>query len=176
VSDCFSICLNAQDSSGLHRPTMVPFIEPDMVAQHHRHIVAYAELLAQWGLHYKSTEVRRSIPNLQNSKIEAAVESRDGDKILSVERLCTTCASTSDGLKPFGTCTYNHNWSSSMKCTVCRLPARGKHYCAHCDLPAQVSSRAHETVLTVHACCPHGMLEEGVYSHQIVPFRVWVPV
>ncbi|CEL52196.1 putative RWD, RING finger and WD repeat-containing protein C11E3,05 OS=Schizosaccharomyces pombe (strain 972 / ATCC 24843) GN=SPAC11E3.05 PE=1 SV=1 [Rhizoctonia solani AG-1 IB] len=106
-------------------PTMVPFIEPDMVAQHHRHIVAYAELLAQWGLHYKSTEVRRSIPNLQNSKIEAAVESRDGDKILSVERLCTTCASTSDGLKPFGTCTYNHNWSSSMKCTVCRLPARG---------------------------------------------------
>ncbi|CAE6432359.1 unnamed protein product [Rhizoctonia solani] len=38
-------------------PTMVPFIEPDMVAQHHKHIVAYAELLAQWGLHYKSTEL-----------------------------------------------------------------------------------------------------------------------
>ncbi|CAE6462435.1 unnamed protein product [Rhizoctonia solani] len=37
-------------------PTMVPFIEPDMVAQHHRHILAYAELLTQWGLHHKSTE------------------------------------------------------------------------------------------------------------------------
>ncbi|KAG8691847.1 hypothetical protein FRC11_007813 [Ceratobasidium sp. 423] len=106
-------------------PTMVPFIEPDMVAQHHKHIVAYAELLAQWGLHHKSTEVRKSIPNLQKSKIEAKVESRDMGKILSVERSCITCATTSDGQKPFGTCSYDHNWSSSMKCTVCRLPARG---------------------------------------------------
>ncbi|KDN51527.1 hypothetical protein RSAG8_00072, partial [Rhizoctonia solani AG-8 WAC10335] len=105
-------------------PTMVPFVEPDMVAQHHMHIVAYAELLAQWGLYHKSTEVRKSIPNLQK-KIEANVESRDTGKILSVERSCITCASTSDGQKPFGTCSYDHNWSSSMKCTVCRLPARG---------------------------------------------------
>ncbi|KEP54408.1 putative RWD, RING finger and WD repeat protein C11E3,05 [Rhizoctonia solani 123E] len=106
-------------------PTMVPFVESDMVTQHHTHIIAYAELLAQWGLHHKSTEVRKSIPNLQNSKIEAALESRDVGKILSVERSCITCASTSDGQKPFGTCSYDHNWSSSMKCTVCRLPARG---------------------------------------------------
>ncbi|KAF8758508.1 WD40 repeats protein [Rhizoctonia solani] len=107
------------------RPTMVPFIESDAVARHHRHIMAYAELLAQWGLNYKSTEVRKSIPNLQKSKVEATVELRDAGKILAVERSCITCASTSDGLKPFGTCSYDHNWSSSMKCTVCRLPARG---------------------------------------------------
>ncbi|KAJ1310171.1 hypothetical protein OPQ81_006915 [Rhizoctonia solani] len=106
-------------------PTMVPFVEPDRVAQYHRHIAAYAELLAQWGLHQKSTEVRKSIPNLQRTKIEAKVESRDTGKILSVERSCIICATTSDGLKPFGTCSYDHNWSSSMKCTVCRLPARG---------------------------------------------------
>ncbi|CAE6525450.1 unnamed protein product [Rhizoctonia solani] len=98
-------------------PTMVPFIESDMVVQHHKHIAAYAELLAQWGLHHKSTEVRKSIPNLQRSKVEAKVESRDTGKILSVERSCITCATTSDGQKPFGTCSYDHNWSSSMKCT-----------------------------------------------------------
>ncbi|GAB1517411.1 hypothetical protein RhiTH_000459 [Rhizoctonia solani] len=85
-------------------PTMVPFIESDAVARHHRHIMAYAELLAQWGLNYKSTEVRKSIPNLQKSKVEATVELRDAGKILAVERSCITCASTSDGLKPFGTC------------------------------------------------------------------------
>jgi hypothetical protein len=106
---------------------MIPFIEPEMVPQHHAHILAYADLLAQWSLHHKSTEVRKSIPNLQKSKIELQVTTRDTGKILSVERSCIQCATTSDGHRPFGTCSHNHNWSSSMKCTVCRLPTRGKY-------------------------------------------------
>ncbi|KAG8755838.1 hypothetical protein FRC12_010759 [Ceratobasidium sp. 428] len=106
-------------------PSMIPFIEPEMVPQHHAHIVAYANLLAQWSLHQKSTEVRRAIPNLQKPKIELQATGRDIGQILSVERSCIQCAATSDGQRPFGTCSHDHNWSSSMKCTVCRLPTRG---------------------------------------------------
>ncbi|KAG8715111.1 hypothetical protein FRC08_010985 [Ceratobasidium sp. 394] len=108
-------------------PSMVPFVEPEMVSQYHAHIVAYANLLAQWNLHQKSIEVRKAIPNLQNPKIEPQLQAaaRDTGQVLSVERSCTQCAATSDGQRPFGTCSHNHNWSSSMKCTVCRLPARG---------------------------------------------------
>lgn len=108
------------------RPTMIPFVEPELIPQYHAHISAYADLLAQWNLHYKSTEVRKSIPNLQKSKANPQTISRDAGRILSVERLCIQCASTSDGQRPFGTCGHNHNWSSSMKCTVCRLPTRGE--------------------------------------------------
>lgn len=106
-------------------PTMIPFIGPELVAQHQAHIIAYAELLAQWNLHHKSAEVLKSIPNLHKHNVRPQVDTRDTGKILSVERSCIQCAATSDGHRPFGTCSHNHNWSSSMKCTVCRLPTRG---------------------------------------------------
>jgi hypothetical protein len=120
----FRPCIYAYILTFLARPSMIPFIDPEMVSQHHAHIVAYADLLAQWELHQKSTEVRKSIPNLQRPKTEPHA-AQDTGPTLSVERACIHCAATSDGQRPFGTCSHDHNWTASMKCTVCRLPVRG---------------------------------------------------
>lgn len=157
---------------------MIPFIDPGMIARHHAHIVAYAELLAQWCLFKKSAEVWNSVPSLQRSRIEPKGDSRDTGPILSVERSCIQCAATSDGQRPFGTCSHNHNWSSSMKCTVCRLPARGRSLFECADLTVLISHmlRSHEAMPAVYARHTHGLLDTSASEPQNMSLGVWLLV